>query len=114
MRSAAVELILEKFFERALVVEIIVADTQRVYLVVIIGKAARGDRRTIDDGNDAVDRYLAADVRPVECGDERLRSAKPEVSMTILIRPVLFSSSFVMVGMKSSQRCSRCSHWSVR
>ena len=42
----------------------------------IVGEAALGDGRGVDHRDDAVDRELGAQIRPVEGFDERLRQAQ--------------------------------------
>ena len=73
----AQELVLVDFLERIVVVERRVGHALRGDARGIVGEAALGDGRRVDDRDHAVDREPGAQLRPVERLDQRLRQREP-------------------------------------
>jgi len=115
------KLVGEDLLQRIVVVERGIGRALRRKRRRIVGEATGGQRRGVDDDDDAVDRDAALDLRPVEGLDERPStetrlltsgqlkawtsgwgSARPEVSMTMWSGGSARSSSPCSVGRKSS------------
>ena len=102
------ELIFEHFFER-----IVVIDRLRLFAflgdrIEIIGETSFRNGLAVDDGDDAVDRELGADRRPVERLDQRLRQREPgglddDVVGTLLMRQQRLDRRHEIVGDGATQ-----------
>ena len=72
----AIELVLEKFLQRAFMIQRLVRAPLRGNTVLIVCEATIRDRARIDDGDDTIHRYAIAYFWPVESAHERLRQGK--------------------------------------
>ena len=101
------QLILEQLFQRAFVIEPFIRLALCVELVVVMGKAAGGDRRAVDHGDNAVDGHLRLDPGPVERCHQRLRQGQAGrlddyVIGTVLARQQLLHGRDEVVGDRAA------------